>query len=89
MIQGDHVVYGVCEAIEGEKDPQCLMHVFRIVEGLAKIFPKPSGPLATFAEDLFDIIGCYFPIHYTHVSSFTFSMYPLFIINLSIKVVFL
>ncbi|XP_057518701.1 MMS19 nucleotide excision repair protein homolog isoform X2 [Amaranthus tricolor] len=65
-LQGDHVVYGVCEAIEGEKDPQCLMHVFCIVEGLAKIFPEPSGPLATFAEDLFDIIGCYFPIHYTH-----------------------
>ncbi|XP_021765348.1 MMS19 nucleotide excision repair protein homolog isoform X2 [Chenopodium quinoa] len=63
---GDHVVYGVCEAIEGEKDPQCLMHVFHIVEGLAQIFPDPSGPVANFAEDFFDIIGRYFPIHYTH-----------------------
>ncbi|XP_021836146.1 MMS19 nucleotide excision repair protein homolog isoform X2 [Spinacia oleracea] len=63
---GDHVVYGVCEAIEGEKDPQCLMHVFHVVEGLAQIFPDPSGPVANFAEDFFDIIGRYFPIHYTH-----------------------
>ncbi|XP_010665895.1 MMS19 nucleotide excision repair protein homolog isoform X3 [Beta vulgaris subsp. vulgaris] len=66
---GDHIVYGVCEAIEGEKDPQCLMHVFHIVEGLAHNFPDPSGPVASFAEDLFDIIGRYFPIHYTHPKS--------------------
>ncbi|XP_021749612.1 MMS19 nucleotide excision repair protein homolog isoform X2 [Chenopodium quinoa] len=66
---GDHVVYGVCEAIEGEKDPQCLMHVFHIVEGLARVFPDPSGPVANFAEDFFDIIGRYFPIHYTHPKS--------------------
>lgn len=66
---GDHIVYGVCEAIEGEKDPQCLMHVFHIVEGLAQNFPDSSGPVATVAEDLFDIIGRYFPIHYTHPKS--------------------
>ncbi|KAH9605118.1 hypothetical protein KSS87_005742 [Heliosperma pusillum] len=63
---GDHLVYGVCEAIEGEKDPQCLVHVFHIVEGVSRIYPDPAGPVASIAEELFDNIGCYFPIHYTH-----------------------
>ncbi|GMH03716.1 hypothetical protein Nepgr_005555 [Nepenthes gracilis] len=62
----DHLVYGVCEAIDGEKDPQCLMLTFRIVEVLAGLFPDPAGPIASIAEDLFDILGRYFPIHYTH-----------------------
>ncbi|XP_059645093.1 MMS19 nucleotide excision repair protein homolog [Cornus florida] len=63
---GDNLVYGICEAIDGEKDPQCLMLTFHIVEGLAQLFPDPLGPLASFAGDLFDILGCYFPIHFTH-----------------------
>ncbi|XP_074312498.1 MMS19 nucleotide excision repair protein homolog [Silene latifolia] len=63
---GDHLVYGVCEAIEGEKDPQCLVHVFHIVEGVSRIYPDPAGPVASVAEELFDTIGRYFPIHYTH-----------------------
>ncbi|XP_075107436.1 MMS19 nucleotide excision repair protein homolog [Nicotiana tabacum] len=63
---GDDLVYGICEAIDGEKDPQCLMLIFRVVEVLAQLFPESSGPLANFAGDLFDILGCYFPIHFTH-----------------------
>ncbi|KAK4427289.1 MMS19 nucleotide excision repair protein [Sesamum alatum] len=63
---GDNLVYGICEAIDGEKDPHCLLLVFRIVESLARLYPSPSGPLANFAEDLFEILGCYFPIHFTH-----------------------
>ncbi|GAB2269368.1 hypothetical protein Dimus_004288 [Dionaea muscipula] len=66
---GDHLVYGVCQAIDGEKDPQCLMLTFRIVEVLAGLFPDPSGPLVNVAEDIFDILGCYFPIHYSHPKS--------------------
>lgn len=38
------------------------------MEVLAQVFPDPSGPLANFSGDLFDILGCYFPIHFTHVS---------------------
>ncbi|KAK9281071.1 hypothetical protein L1049_003964 [Liquidambar formosana] len=67
--QGDDLVYGICEAIDGEKDPQCLMLTFHIVEVLAQLFPDPLGPLASFAGDLFDILGCYFPIHFTHPKS--------------------
>ncbi|CAA2933443.1 MMS19 nucleotide excision repair homolog isoform X1 [Olea europaea subsp. europaea] len=63
---GDNLIYGICEAIDGERDPQCLMLSFRIVQILAGLFPGPSGPLADFAGDLFGILGCYFPIHFTH-----------------------
>ncbi|CAH9063551.1 unnamed protein product [Cuscuta epithymum] len=66
---GDVLVYGICESIDGEKDPQCLMLIFRIVEALARVFPHSCGSLASYAEDLFEILGCYFPIHYTHSKS--------------------
>lgn len=60
-------MYGICEAIDGEKDPQCLLHVFHIVERLAELYPDPSGPLANYAEDMFENLGSYYPIHFTHV----------------------
>ncbi|KAA0059480.1 MMS19 nucleotide excision repair protein-like protein isoform X4 [Cucumis melo var. makuwa] len=64
---GDDLVYGICEAIDGEKDPHCLLLTFRIVELVAKLFPDPSGTLASSSSDLFEFLGCYFPIHFTHV----------------------
>ncbi|XP_019196982.1 PREDICTED: MMS19 nucleotide excision repair protein homolog isoform X1 [Ipomoea nil] len=66
---GDVLVYGICESIDGEKDPQCLVLIFRIFEALARLFPHSSGSLASYAEDLFEILGCYFPIHFTHSKS--------------------
>ncbi|XP_015572860.1 MMS19 nucleotide excision repair protein homolog isoform X1 [Ricinus communis] len=63
---GEDLIYGICEAIDGEKDPQCLMLTFHIVEVLGKLFPDPSGPFSSFAGDIFSILGCYFPIHFTH-----------------------
>ncbi|CAK7356761.1 unnamed protein product [Dovyalis caffra] len=33
---GDELIYGICEAIDGEKDPQCLMLAFHIVEPKAE-----------------------------------------------------
>ncbi|KAG8643374.1 hypothetical protein MANES_11G033500v8 [Manihot esculenta] len=63
---GEDLIYGICEAIDGEKDPQCLMLTFHIVELLVQLFPDPSGPISSFAGDLFGILGCYFPIHFTH-----------------------
>lgn len=68
-VQGDDLVYGICEAIDGEKDPHCLMLTFHIVELVAKLFPDPTGTLASSSSDLFEFLGCYFPIHFTHVSS--------------------
>ncbi|XP_073299299.1 MMS19 nucleotide excision repair protein homolog isoform X2 [Primulina huaijiensis] len=63
---GDVLLYGICEAIDEEKDPDCLVLVFHIIESLAKLYPDPSGPLSKFAQDLFEILGSYFPIHFTH-----------------------
>lgn len=61
---GDDLVYGVCAAIDEEKDPRCLLLAFHIVQLLVHIFPDPEGPLASCAEDLFDIISRYFPISF-------------------------
>ncbi|KAF5207016.1 Mms19 nucleotide excision repair protein-like protein [Thalictrum thalictroides] len=67
-IQGDGLIYGICEAIDGEKDPECLMLTFHIVADLVRLFPDPFGNLAGFVEDLFDVLGRYFPLHFTHPS---------------------
>ncbi|XP_038718052.1 MMS19 nucleotide excision repair protein homolog isoform X2 [Tripterygium wilfordii] len=63
---GDDILYGICEAIDGEKDPQCLMLGFHIVELLPRLFPDSSGLLESFASELFEVLGSYFPIHFTH-----------------------
>ncbi|KAB5563913.1 hypothetical protein DKX38_003967 [Salix brachista] len=64
--KGDDLIYGICEAIDGEKDPQCLMLAFHIIEVLVQVFPEPCGPIESFASDLFGILSSYFPIHFTH-----------------------
>ncbi|XVF74504.1 hypothetical protein PTKIN_Ptkin13bG0115700 [Pterospermum kingtungense] len=63
---GDNFIYGICEAVVEEKDPHCLMLTFHIIEVLPRLFPDPCGPLASFAHELFEILECYFPIHFTH-----------------------
>ncbi|CAM6010101.1 unnamed protein product [Sphagnum balticum] len=65
---GGDLVFGVCAAIEEEKDPRCLLLVFRIVELLTLVFPDSDGPVADCAEDLFDIVSRYFPISFNPVS---------------------
>ncbi|KAJ0755553.1 putative DNA repair/transcription protein MET18/MMS19 [Helianthus annuus] len=66
MSMEDEFVYVICEAIDGEKDPQCLLLTFCLVERLAQLYPESSSSLASYAEDLFNILGSYFPIHFTH-----------------------
>lgn len=63
---GEHLIYGICEAMDSEKDPECLMLAFHGVETLARLYPNPSGVLANFARDIFEILESYFPIHFTH-----------------------
>ncbi|GKV36613.1 hypothetical protein SLEP1_g44724 [Rubroshorea leprosula] len=63
---GDLLIYGICEAIDEERDPHCLMLTFHIVKVLPQLFPDPSGPLASSAHDVFEILSRYFPIHFTH-----------------------
>ncbi|PWZ55331.1 putative methyltransferase [Zea mays] len=49
MIQDGEQLYGICEAIDEEKDPECLMISFHVVEVVMKLFPNPSGLAAHFA----------------------------------------
>ncbi|GMI72401.1 homolog of yeast MET18 [Hibiscus trionum] len=63
---GETLICGICESVDGEKDPHCLMLTFHIIEVLSRLFPDPSGALADVADGLFEILGCYFPIHFTH-----------------------
>ncbi|KAI3854753.1 hypothetical protein MKW92_051478 [Papaver armeniacum] len=71
---GDDLLYSICEAIDEEMDPYCLMVTFHLVEILPQLFPDPSGPLAGYAEELFEILGRYFPIHFTHPNSNEFDI---------------
>lgn len=64
----DSFVYGICEAIDGENDPQCLLLAFRVIELLARLQSDSSDSLANFAGDLFGILDSYFPIHFMHHS---------------------
>ncbi|KAJ0971423.1 hypothetical protein J5N97_019382 [Dioscorea zingiberensis] len=66
---GDDLVYGICDAIDEEKDPRCLLLTFHLVETLVQLFPDPHGFVADFANDLFEILGRYFPVYFTHQRS--------------------
>ncbi|WVZ62100.1 hypothetical protein U9M48_011885 [Paspalum notatum var. saurae] len=59
-------LYGICEAIDEEKDPECLKLSFHVVEVVMKLFPDPSGLAAQFASDVFEILSKYFPVYFTH-----------------------
>lgn len=60
----DDLVFGVVAAVEEEKDPRCLLLAFRITRLLAKLYPDPEGPVASCAEELFDVVSRYFPISF-------------------------
>ncbi|KAL6647936.1 hypothetical protein ACP70R_015373 [Stipagrostis hirtigluma subsp. patula] len=59
-------LYGICEAIDDEKDPECLKLSFHVVEAVMKLFPGPSGLAAQFASEFFEILSKYFPVYFTH-----------------------
>ncbi|KAL6880640.1 hypothetical protein ACP4OV_012205 [Aristida adscensionis] len=59
-------LYGICEAIDDEKDPECLKLSFHVVEAVMKLFPDPSGVAAQFANEFFEILSKYFPVYFTH-----------------------
>ncbi|KAL1349378.1 hypothetical protein AAHE18_07G152700 [Arachis hypogaea] len=63
---GEELIYGICEAVDIEKDPECLMLIFHIIETVGKLYLDPSGPNTNFVEEIFDILEAYFPIHFTH-----------------------
>ncbi|KNC99444.1 uncharacterized protein SPPG_05684 [Spizellomyces punctatus DAOM BR117] len=54
---GDDFISGFIQAMDGEKDPRNLLMAFRIAKVLIESFDCTK-----FAEDLFGVVFCYFPI---------------------------
>ncbi|XP_048129952.1 MMS19 nucleotide excision repair protein homolog isoform X2 [Rhodamnia argentea] len=63
---GNEIFYAICEAVDYEKDPQCLLVAFHIVELAMRLFPDLYGPSDGIVGEIFDTLGRYFPIHFTH-----------------------
>ncbi|KAK2709653.1 MMS19 nucleotide excision repair protein homolog [Artemia franciscana] len=59
-ILGFDFLTGFIQSVEGEKDPRNLIIIFNLIPVITTYFPL--GPLA---EDLFEILACYFPIEFT------------------------
>ncbi|BDA41132.1 probable MMS19 nucleotide excision repair protein homolog [Coccomyxa sp. Obi] len=60
---------GAAAALDGERDPRCLLAGFSIIQLLAGLHTEsgeaPAKDLEQHAEELVDVLGCYFPIVYT------------------------
>ncbi|XP_077544058.1 MMS19 nucleotide excision repair protein isoform X2 [Haemaphysalis longicornis] len=53
-------VLGCIQAIEGERDPRCLLQVFSIIPMMCSKFHLDSSLL----EPLFEVCACYFPVDF-------------------------
>ncbi|CAG2164351.1 unnamed protein product, partial [Oppiella nova] len=57
---GPQFIYGLIQLIEGERDPRCLLVVFRLVNSVVETLD-----LDPYTEDVFEVISCYFPVLFT------------------------
>ena len=57
---GPDFVLGFIQSIDGEKDPRNLLVCFQNAEQIIKMLQ-----FSVFAEDLFEVTSCYFPIDFT------------------------
>ncbi|CAG9532510.1 unnamed protein product [Cercopithifilaria johnstoni] len=58
-------------SISGERDPRCLILIFRLFCTVCKYFSSGDFPRNLFdvhASDLFDIVACYYPIEFNYNS---------------------
>uniref|UniRef100_A0A0R3RQM4 MMS19 nucleotide excision repair protein n=1 Tax=Elaeophora elaphi TaxID=1147741 RepID=A0A0R3RQM4_9BILA len=58
-------------SISGERDPRCLILIFRLFCTICKYFNSGDFPRNLFdvhASDLFDVVACYYPIEFNHNS---------------------
>jgi hypothetical protein len=60
---GGEFVHGFVQAIDGEKDPRNLMLAFTLVD---RVMRAPVRDWKRYAEDLFEVSSCYFPITFRH-----------------------
>ncbi|KAK9916671.1 hypothetical protein WJX75_005534 [Coccomyxa subellipsoidea] len=60
---------GAAAALDGERDPRCLLAGFSAIQSLATLYAQsgdaPAKELQEHAEEVVDVLGCYFPIVYT------------------------
>lgn len=61
---GPDFLYFVISSMDGERDPNNLILLFRILPHFLKHFP-----LGHLAEETFDVIACYFPIDFYEVTN--------------------
>jgi len=59
---GPDFLYCVISSMDGERDPNNLILLFRILPQFLRNFP-----LGHLAEETFDVIACYFPIDFYEV----------------------
>jgi hypothetical protein len=62
----------VCNSVEGEKDPRCLLLTLRLVREVLQLFPGclgddrgPASKAANTANRVYGAVACYFPITFT------------------------
>ncbi|KAK3126515.1 hypothetical protein QOZ80_7AG0557780 [Eleusine coracana subsp. coracana] len=65
-MDGEQLMYGICEAIDEEKDPECLKLSFHVVDVVMKLFSDPSGLAEQFSNEVFELLSKYFPVYFTH-----------------------
>lgn len=61
---GADFVYGVINAVDGERDPRILLYLFEFLPKFLTTFP-----LGHLNEEAFEVIACYFPIDFTPMTS--------------------
>lgn len=57
----------IITAVDGEKDPRCLLVAFRLVSGVTRLFSGEKNKFLELSEELFDVVSAYFPISFTPV----------------------
>ena len=60
---GTNFVLGFIQAMDGEREPGCLLCAF-------SVFPIVAASIDAkeLTEDLFEVVACYFPVDFTPVS---------------------
>lgn len=62
---GGEFVHGFVQAVDGEKDPRNLLLVFELMHRIMAS-STPVRDWKRYAEDLFEVMTCYFPITFRH-----------------------
>lgn len=58
-VMGADFLFGVIQAVEGERDPRNLVYLFDFMPRFLSIYP-----LFHFAEEMFEVFSCYFPVDF-------------------------